>query len=504
MVVRPRRIAEQSQLSGEIKALLPRLGEGQVESLAYETAWVARLAPRFPQYSFADALAWLRQNQHDDGTWGTVMKHAHDRFLSTLAAIVALKEVDTEPRAERRIKRGEEALWKVVGQLRMDDNDTVGFPILSAALAEEATELGLEVPRPPIRHAEKYQKKVNAFLNLPNRNWRSSPITFSLEGLRDVIQRIDPAEVLEANGSVSISPSATAALLRYHPHSGALNYLAAAQHGQPDGGLPVFMPLDVYETAWAINHLRMAGAVSPDEPEVRRALDLIWSAWSNTNGVSSSSYSSARDLDDTAAAFSVLNWGGYPVDPNVFKYYELTDHFCCYPNETDPSISVQVRLLLALRSGVEHPRLGEWVQKIVQMLRRADDNGCYWSDKWHISPYYVNSFAIYALHGIDDELANTRLTWILRTRNDDGGWGHFGESTAEETAYCLEALCYWDQNVEAIDPAILEAAARYLYEGLHERHYGAMWIAKTVYAPNYIVRAAILAALYRYESRASQ
>ena len=57
-------------LNAEIRDLIAGLGEGKVRGVAYDTAWVARLAPRYPGYGFEGALEWLRRNQYPDGTWG--------------------------------------------------------------------------------------------------------------------------------------------------------------------------------------------------------------------------------------------------------------------------------------------------------------------------------------------------------------------------------------------------------------------------------------------------
>src|SRR5438093_4799611 len=88
----------------EIDALLSRLGEGHVDGVAYDTAWAARLAPLYPGYGFEEALEWLREHQAEDGTWGAPVIHYHDRFISTLAAIIAFRETGRESRDERRIK----------------------------------------------------------------------------------------------------------------------------------------------------------------------------------------------------------------------------------------------------------------------------------------------------------------------------------------------------------------------------------------------------------------
>lgn len=491
------RVEEHLNVSNELRTLLPKLGEGRVNGVAYDTSWAARLTRRYPQFEVS--LEWLRRNQHEDGTWGAPLVHYHDRFISTLAAIIALRELSLDRKDERRVKRGENALWRLVGQLQKDDNDTVGFPLLAVALAQEAEALGLEIPRPPIRHAMKYHAKVEKLLNSPNRRWRSSTITYSLEGLRNAVTPHD--EVFEDNHSISISPAATASYLLTYENDNALRYLEGVLAQSDSGVMAQFSPVDAYEMIWSLNHLRVAEAVTPDEPHVRALLDFLWEKWSPEYGVSMSTYYLTPEIDDTAATFTLLRWGGYPVSADVFNYYEMDEHFACYRGETDSSVSAHIRLLAALRFAEDHPKYEAWVKKIIDFLYANDRNGSFWTDKWHTSPYYVTSIALNALQGIDNELARGRLRWILRTQNDDGGWGYLGQSTPEETAYCIEGLLVWDRHVERIEPSILNEAARYLRRFTDLENLTPLWIGKSLYVPPNIVKAGILGAMFAYESR---
>lgn len=486
-------------LATEVRAILRDLGKGRTDGVAYDTAWVARLARSYSAPIFADAMTWLRQNQYDDGTWGAPMVQYHDRFISTLAAIVTLREGGRDQRDARRVQRGEDALWRVVGRLGMDDSDTVGFPVLSVALADEALALGLDVPRPPIRFAEPYRRKVRALLEHPERDWRGSPLIHSLEALRTAVPASQ--EPFSGNYSVGVSPSATAGYLLERRHDRVLDYLTETLENEGTGAAPALAPIDVFDVAWSLIHLRYANVVDPDDPDVRRGLDFLWQNWSPERGIGCSSYFTVPDVDDTAAAFIVLRWGGYPVDPDVFAYYEMDDNFSCYHGETNVSLSAHARLLAALRLCEDHPRYSIWIEKTINVLRRFDENGSFWWDKWHASPYYVNSAALNALRGVADDLASTRLKWILRTQNDDGGWGYLGRSTPEETAYCLEALLHWDRSVQRLDRALLDRAAEYLRPHVTGARYTPLWIGKSLYTPHNPVRSAIAGALCSYALR---
>ncbi len=487
-------IDARGDLAAEVFALLEELGRGKIHGVAYDTAWIARLATRYPGYDFEESIEWLRHNQHEDGTWGASQLHYHDRFVSTLAAVVALQEAGTNGRDARRVQRGEDALWKLATHLGRDASDTVGFPIISTSLAQDATELGLDIPRFPIRYEAAYKRKVQALLAQPNRDWRFNVISFSFEGLWRTID--DGDQVLEANYSVASSPAATAAYLLNYPHEGALNYLKSVR--EEDGSVPAFAPNDIFEIAWALNHLRSMGIVDPDMPVVRQVLDHVWEKWSPITGAHYSSYFQVPDLDITAACFSILRWGGYPVEADVFEYFEMEDHFCNYRNETNPSATAHLRLLIALQDCPEHPRQPEWVEKVLKALHRFNQNDALWSDKWHTSSYYVSHLAIRALHRLDPELAESHLKWIIKTQHADGGWGYMGASTPEETAYCIDSLLLWDRTVGRIDPAIIEKGVSFLSFHNDKRHYTPLWISKVLYTPHNIVKAAILSALFQY------
>ncbi|MCL4250316.1 MAG: hypothetical protein KJ065_19355 [Anaerolineae bacterium] len=483
-------------LNLEIDTLLSELGTGKVEGVAYDTAWVARLAPRYPGYGFDKSLEWLRWNQHPDGTWGAPLVHYHDRFVSTLAAIVALRDAGNNAHDRPRIKRGENALWQLAGKLGRDDSDTVGFPIVSTALAQEALSLGLDVPLPPLRYAEAYRKKVEALLKLPHRDWRDSPMSHSLEALRQVVAAED--KLLAGNFSVGISPAATAAYLLEFDNKWALGYLTEIQNAIGTGAMSAVGPIDVFEIAWSLNHLARAHAITPDDPRVRRLIDTLLENYSPQKGASPSSRFAVTDIDDTAGVFTVLRWAGIPVTADVFNYFETDGAFVCYHGETNPSLSAQVRLLSALKMCTDHPAQGIWIKKAVRTLRTLDDNRSYWWDKWHASPYYVNGASLSATKGIADDLSESRLKWILRTQREDGGWGYLGQSTQEETAYCLEALLFWDRAVKRVDSEVLERANAFLRKHVQNPSYTPLWIGKSLYTPHLVVKAAVLGALYRY------
>jgi hypothetical protein len=119
----------------------------------------------------------------------------------------------------------------------------------------------------------------------------------------------------------------------------------------------------------------------------------------------------------------------------------------------------------------------------------------FWFDKWHVSPYYPTSHAIIACAGFCNELVTDAISWIVSTQNDDGSWGYY-MPTAEETAYCLQALMTWKQCGQPVPSNVLRQGVEWL-SGHMTPPYPPLWIGKCLYTPVLIVRATILSTLLR-------
>jgi hypothetical protein len=150
-------------------------------------------------------------------------------------------------------------------------------------------------------------------------------------------------------------------------------------------------------------------------------------------------------------------------------------------------------MLVALQFAKDYPKYEEWSQKLIEFLRQADLDGYLWFDKWHISPYYLTGPSLWMLHGVVDELLESRLKWLIKSQNSDGGWGYYGKSTLEETAYSLQALLYWDENIAPIDKRVLAAGATYFLNHLPNAELVPLWIGKGLYTPYRVVQASLVA-----------
>jgi halimadienyl-diphosphate synthase len=173
--------------------------------------------------------------------------------------------------------------------------------------------------------------------------------------------------------------------------------------------------------------------------------------------------------------------------------YEKTYYFYCYPLESNPSISANIHILGALRQGgldKEHPS----IQKILTFLQATRIQDSFWFDKWQASPYYATSHAVIACTDYANELIEPAINWMIRTQDPSGGWGYYHILTAEETAYCLQALTIWNQYGGAIPKDIFERGKTWLLDH-SEPPYPPLWIGKCLYSPETVVRSAILSAL---------
>lgn len=484
----------------EMRRLLSEWKPGRVMRTAYDTAWVARLGEVDQAMSNA-ALRWISENQLPDGSWGAAVPlYYHDRVISTLAAMIVLTRQGRRSYDKRQIERGLQALeWIAGGATQGLSNDpngaTVGFEVVVPTLIAEAESLGILQHQGEriLGRLKRLREAKMARLNGHRIN-RYLAIAYSAEmaGI-DCQHMLDVENLQEANGSVANSPAATAYFARYvRPGDpAALGYLHSVVDAE--GGAPMAGPIDNTERAWVLWNLALTGEMDSDlRPLCKPHLAQMRGAWIEKRGISFGTTHSVPDGDDTGLVYAVLTRFGYAVDIDAVYYYEEPDHFRCYELETSASISANVHILEAFRqTGLkrEHPA----VQKALGFLRaNQQEEGC-WLDKWHTSPYYATSHAIISALSYDRELVETAIRWILRTRNPDGSWGFF-MPTAEETAYALQALCIWAMNGGKVDKSLIKHSASWLADHM-EPPFPSLWITKTLYYSEWIVRSEIISAL---------
>lgn len=481
-----------------ITKLIDEIGPGHMASTAYDTAWAARLGDVDWALS-SRSLAWLAENQLPDGSWGAPAPlYYHDRVICTLAAMIALSYQGRRGHDKSQVDKGREALQRIVGGatqgLQSDPNGaTVGFEMIAPTLAAEAEKLGLikNQGNRILGRLSKQRAKKLSFLkdNMINRH---VTMAFSAEMAgTDGKHMLDIANLQESNGSVGVSPSATAYFATYIKRGDepSLKYLREVI--KPDGGMPNVAPFDVFEIAWALWNLSFI-------PELKKNvkldphLNFLSEAWQPKRGVGFAAGYSVKDSDDTGLVYDTLLRFGIEKDLASVLLYEEKDHFRCFDLEANPSISANIHVLGALGQAGLNAKNSS-VSKVIGFLHKAKGGQAFWMDKWHSSPYYATSHAVIACAGLANDLVQDSVDWIIHSQNRDGSWGTY-LSTAEETAYAIQALVVWNDKVGRIPKQVLKNSARWLKEHMDDP-YPPLWIGKCLYSPHLVIRSAVISAL---------
>ncbi len=481
-----------------ISKLIDEIGPGHMGSTAYDTAWAARLGEIDWALS-SRALAWLAGNQLPDGSWGAAAPmYYHDRVLCTLAAMIALSYRGRREHDKLQIERGRLALERIVSGatqgLQSDPNGaTVGFELIAPTLAAEAEKLGI-IQKQGDRILGRLSRQRAKKLSFLKDNMISRYVTmaFSAEMAgTDGKHMLDIKNLQESNGSVGVSPSATAYFATYikRGDEASLNYLRKVM--KPDGGMPNVAPFDIFEISWAlwnlslIPDLRKNGKLQPH-------IDFLSNAWQPKRGVGFAAEYSVKDSDDTGLVYDTLLRFGYEKDLASVLIYEEKDHFRCFDLEANPSISANIHVLGALgQAGLD--KRNSSVLKILNYLQKARGQNPFWADKWHSSPYYATAHAIIACSELASELVAESVQWLLSSQNKDGSWGTY-LATAEETAYAIQALWVWNDKVARIPKSVFKNGARWLKEHM-DQPYPPLWIGKCLYNPSLVIRSAVISAL---------
>lgn len=489
----------------DFHSLLRKLGTNKMSENVYDTAWVARLHEFAPDLSNR-ALEWISERQLADGSWGIEKPmYYHDRVICTLSAMVALTYRGRRAPDKEQMRKGLAALEEITGwkkeSLLKDGHGgaTVGFELLVPILVADAERSGLITHQREGILGELTELRDAKMARLSGQKI-SRHIAFAhsaeITG-EDKIHLLDVDNLQESNGSIGNSPSATAHFALYVKPGDpkALNYLRSFMKG--DGGYPTIAPIEDFEILWVLWNLIRTGLHKTDN-EIKalivKHLDYLERHWDPIDGLSCSESFTPVDGDITSVGFQMLSEFGRNPKLDAVLNKEEERWFRCYRVERDPSVDANVHILGALRhAGYEkdHPS----VQKIIKFVRsRRKPDGCYWLDKWNISPYYTTAHVTVEFSGYDDELCQEAADWILSQQQENGSWGSYGIQTAEETAYCIQALKTWQMYGGNVPKDRLEKAKLWLARNC-EPPYPLLWIGKSLYSPELVTKSAIISAL---------
>ncbi len=477
---------------------------GRMNASAYDIAWLARLSTdgRRGEH-WLDLIDWLLEHQRPDGSWGGEIEYYHDRILCTLMAIVVLKESGREHSTSQAIHRGEIYIWRNLHFLHHDLIELVGFELIFPTLLAQARALDLDVPAHSCGYGSVRAAKLR-LLPLDQIYTPGTSVAFSMEYLGDKGDADRLRRLLGHNGSIANSPATTAYLLLQGGDSPeALGYLETMR-AQP-GGIPHFYPLRIFEISWVLEHLTFGGLSLTNDAIIGSSLWAELEGAMRKEGVSMDPDFGISDGDTTAVTARVLTLSGRPVDPRILQRFEDPEAriFRTFRFERNASVSTNAHALEALALMPDYPERQEIWDRIVTMLLAERRYQSYWIDKWHASPYYATSHVLLSLLHSEEPLVSEcigSVDWLVHMQQDDGAWGHFDRGTAEETAYALLTLLHFHRRSDLVDPDVLKRGAAYLWQSVEsDPSYPDLWVAKSLFAPEGIIRAAILAAKILYE-----
>jgi hypothetical protein len=484
-----------SDIHSEVISLLKSMRMGHMGGVAYDTARLAMLRDGFGKVLFPRALWWLLKNQSADGSWGADGYYYHDRLLSTLASVITLSRTDPS-RYKEEINRGESFIWNNIRNLDSDPHETIGFELIFPALIKEAEGQGLNLPY----HANSYRHAMEAKMALisPDQIYSGRTSTaFSLEFLGEDLDLRRVLNTQSGNGSIQNSPSATAFMYSKTRNTAAYEYLRKV-YSFNGGSIMSAYPFEVFEKSWVLYNFYVSGLGLPSAGNHLLDLQRLWSP----KGLSFSEFFATADSDDTAVAFKLLYLSGKNPDPAIFERFESDGHFRCYDFERNASVSANIHILDAVKDCINWSRRDEVVEKILTYLSGNTIGGNHWVCKWQCSPYYATSHAVIAISGLDISLVERAKDWIVDTQNPDGSWGNLPGvgGNPEETAYAMQGLLHYHNEICTVDDRVLSRGVEYLHREWGGSNWPQLWILKGLYTPVNVARSAVLGAMYGYRS----
>jgi hypothetical protein len=485
----------------DLRHLIRKFGAdgGLTSPSIYDTAQVLRLAP--PAQDTGPTVDWLLDQQQPDGGWGKpTVPRARD--LPTLAALLALHHSSAHRRTRDAIQAGQDFISRqaTIWEGSVPDDLTAGAELLLPMLFEEAARAGLAISPAPYRELIALGNRRRAYIASKQPKIGTTPL-HSWEAWGD---EPDP-DLVDDYGSVGHSPAATARWLYAAQRipelaparSAAQNYLERAAEAT-GAGLPGIMPtcwptphfeqafgLHALYIAGLLNHPSLTDAVEPQITSLAQALTPVGIGFSDTF---------APDGDDTAATIAALHATGRPADIRILQRFANGDHFCAWPGELQPSLSVTAHAVHTLRLFGHDTDIYERY-----IIAHQLPDGRWPGDKWNGSWLYTSWRCIIALQAAARATPIRRAVGaILSYQRPDGGWGS-SDSNSEETAYATLALrslgrCGMDYAGLATGLARGERWLQQQYRPFAPSTV-ACWLAKEPYRPRRISRVIELSAL---------
>ncbi|MEW1913961.1 prenyltransferase/squalene oxidase repeat-containing protein [Kitasatospora sp. NPDC085895] len=498
---------------------------GDVRPSLYETARVLSAAPWLP--GGQARIEHLLREQAGDGSWGE--GPAPYRLLPTLSAVEAVLAVlQREPLAGGTADRLAAAAAGGLAALASLPSagpwpDTAAAELLVPGLVAAVNE---RLDRPAVAdhpHLESWHRGPRP--EVPRGYDAAAPravarkcraaggVPFKLHHTFEGVAGHLPGTLLpEADGLLGSSPAATAAWIASaagpsgRQQQRAADELAAVAH-RYGGLLPEAAPITVFERLWVAAALARAGLASSGLPTLQKWADHLY----DPAGVRGAP-GLMVDADDTAMAVLVSALVDRPRGPAPLAVFDNGHHYDCYIGEDSGSLSANAHALQALHAYLRHHpnAVGAYqpiMDRVADWLVEHQQPQGHWTDKWHASPYYATERCVTALAPLPGfrrrRAVEAAAAWVLATQHEDGSWGIWG-GTAEETAYAVKIL------LGASGPArqphhtrALDRAGAFLHDTADtpDHQHPALWHDKTLYAPQAMIQAEIIAARHLLHTR---
>jgi hypothetical protein len=300
-----------ASLLKDFTLIFKQAGQSVSTPSAYDTAWVARLGDNAPL--FPDALTWLSENQHRDGSWGN--GGVLDRLMPTLGAMIAFRKHAHWANYERQVEAGVGYIRDVAPHLingtgpLADDVQSatlpIAFELVLAPLVQDALALGLNVPENLADRYEPYrQEKLKKLAQVPPAMLSQTSAVHSLEFCGSNLPAPPETFVHLVDGGVALSAAATACVyLNTSPDQVYLRermyrYFVDTRIQDGNGAAwPVITCIDTFEWIWAYYNLNLwqrihktSLAAYPElQQEVERCLSETYNCWSEKRGLGTAS-----------------------------------------------------------------------------------------------------------------------------------------------------------------------------------------------------------------------
>ncbi|MER7001030.1 prenyltransferase/squalene oxidase repeat-containing protein [Streptomyces sp. NPDC000410] len=481
---------DEEEVLQRVEELVSGFGTRSVKSSAYATAWAARLRDGQGRPVFPETLEWLRRHQHADGSWGGVVPTAQDRFLSTLAAVTALR---TAPGAWVReaVRAGITYLNGHPDPWAQGQEEMLAFELVAPTLVAQAQELGLRLPPHIVSALTELRERKLAKVPAGFLTTVRTPLLHALETLTDVIPVAAVAALASSDGSIANSTASTGVYWQATGDPAALDYLRNAARSAGDGGMPEWYLIDVMEPAWSLYSLGRAGL---DSASMGQQVDRLAAlAAEAPHGLPTMTNNDFFDADDTAMVVSVLRMFGRPYEQlqQTLLGFEDEHYFRAFAFERHPAISANGHVLEALAP--DRDRFTTQIDKCKNFLISAQREKAWWADKWHRSPYYATAHVVPGLAQVAPDAVSGTWQWLLDTQQPDGSWGT-GTGRPEESAWAVLALDSLAPHHGPIPDGPRHRAHQFLTASLDQDDHAELWVGKALFLPPALVKSTVLAA----------